>query len=426
MKKIMYLAAALLVLVGCNKNSQENKENAPANYGTITGKIELPQTPNKIVAPDGWKAMTEAFTMQWESTDKIYIYNQSECKELTVKSIDEQTGNATFEGELLTDMSSYNVAYGYNPKEPATAFTVSYKEGNYRPYAWGDGEKNNFWINNFGPVLGLRLKGNVALTKIEVVTSKETTAKDTYTMDLSANPVTLDETSVTMVYFPLNNLGDADHLEAKFHNASGVKKTQAFATLPVINVVTSYPTIEGIYDPYNGHEYVDLGLPSGLKWATMNVGATEPEESGYYFAWGETGPKATYDEGTYTYTDNPTTLPLDHDAANVNWGGNWRMPTKAEQDELRNNCTWTPTQKNGINGYEVKGTNGNTIFLPASGYRNYSSLVRFGYDGIYWSSSISEDFSFYAYLLICYYQDNTVDWEYNYRILGMSVRPVCE
>ena len=371
MKKLMYFAAALLVLVGCNKNSQENKENAPANYGTITGKIELPQGPNKIVAPDGWKAMKEAFTMQWESTDKIYIYNQTECKELTLESIDAQTGNATFKGDLLTDMTSYNVAYGYNPKEPATAFTVSYKEGNYRPYAWGDGEKDNFWINNFGPVLGLRLKGNAALTKIEVVTSKETTAKDTYTMDLSANPVTLDETSVTMVYFPLNNLGDADHLEAKFHNASGVKKTQEFATLPVRNVVTSYPTIEDINDPYNGHEYVDLGL--SVKWATCNVGATKPEEFGDYFAWGETAPYysslnpltwKTGKEGGYTYTSYPgfkelteftewdpapydenNILLSDYDAATANWKGVWRMPTQEELHELmdENNCKWDLT-----------------------------------------------------------------------------------
>ena len=105
----------------------------------------------------------------------------------------------------------------------------------------------------------------------------------------------------------------------------------------------------------NGHEYVDLGLPSRIKWATCNVGATTPEEYGDYFAWGETEPKDNYDWSTYKWcnesnatmtkyctdssygtVDNKTVLELEDDAAYVNWGGNWRMPTKAELDELTN------------------------------------------------------------------------------------------
>jgi hypothetical protein len=133
------------------------------------------------------------------------------------------------------------------------------------------------------------------------------------------------------------------------------------------------------------HEYVDLGL--SVKWATCNVGATKPEEYGDYFAWGETTPKDAYDWSTYKWcnggpstqtkyctnssygtVDNKTTLDLSDDAACANWGGSWRMPTRAEQDELRNNCTWTWTTQNGVNGYKVTGTNGNSIFLPAAGY----------------------------------------------------------
>ncbi|MBR5532185.1 MAG: T9SS C-terminal target domain-containing protein, partial [Bacteroidales bacterium] len=122
------------------------------------------------------------------------------------------------------------------------------------------------------------------------------------------------------------------------------------------------------------NEYVDLGLPSGIKWATCNVGANSPEDYGDYFAWGETEPKDYYDWSTYKYcngsydimtkyftdsdygtVDNKTTLELTDDAAHVNWGGNWRMPTKAEQDELRNtdNCTWEWTTLNGVEGYKV-------------------------------------------------------------------------
>ena len=194
----------------------------------------------------------------------------------------------------------------------------------------------------------------------------------------------------------------------------------------------------------NGHAYVDLGL--SVKWATCNVGATTPEGYGDYFAWGETSPKTTYDWSTYKYSngtydsmtkyctqssygtvDNKTTLELTDDAARVNWGGSWRMPTEAEQNELRdtNNCTWTWTTQNGVNGHKVTSKkNGNSIFLPAAGYRNNSYLNFAGSYGYYWSSSLSTSSSFSAYL-VYFYSDN-VFWNYYDRYYGFSVRAVCE
>jgi hypothetical protein len=195
----------------------------------------------------------------------------------------------------------------------------------------------------------------------------------------------------------------------------------------------------------NGHEYVDLGLPSGLKWATCNVGATTPEEYGDYFAWGEVEPKTTYDWSTYKYgtnydqltkycsnssygkdgfVDNKTVLDPEDDAATANWGGAWRMPTKAEQDELRNNCTWTWTTQNGVNGYKVTGPNGNSIFLPAAGYMSEGSLNGAGSGGYYWSSSLDTDSPYCAYLV--YFSSGGVDWNYLYRYYGFTVRPVCK
>ena len=195
----------------------------------------------------------------------------------------------------------------------------------------------------------------------------------------------------------------------------------------------------------NGHEYVDLGLPSGIKWATCNVGANSPEEYGDYFAWGETQPKRRYTWSTYKYcngdedsmtkyctkstwgiVDNKTTLELEDDAAHVNWGGNWRMPTRAEQDELRdtNNCTWEWTTLNGVEGYKVTSVkNGNSIFLPAAGYRGNDDLSSAG--GRYcWSSSLSSSYSYEAYLLD--FNSGYVSWDCDYRYYGRSVRPVCE
>ena len=136
------------------------------------------------------------------------------------------------------------------------------------------------------------------------------------------------------------------------------------------------------------HEYVDLGLPSGLLWATCNVGADAPEEYGDYFAWGETQPKEVYTEDTYTYNDNPTILPPENDAATANWGNGWRMPTMQEFQELCNNtsCTWT--QQNGVNGRLFTASNGNSLFLPAAGCRSGSSLYDAGSWSDYWSSSL--------------------------------------
>ena len=140
----------------------------------------------------------------------------------------------------------------------------------------------------------------------------------------------------------------------------------------------------------DGHEWVDLGLPSGTKWATCNVGANSPEDYGDYFAWGETQPKGYYtkDSYNYNYTSNPTTLSLYKDAAYTNWGIYWRMPTRAELEELIDNCTWNWTTQNGVKGYKVTSrTNGNSIFLPAAGFRREHDVSGAGSGGDYWTSS---------------------------------------
>ena len=182
------------------------------------------------------------------------------------------------------------------------------------------------------------------------------------------------------------------------------------------------------------HEFVDLGLPSGLKWATCNVGATKPEEYGNYFAWGEVEPKTTYNLDTYKYYDgsyftkytgsDKTELDPEDDVAAVNWGGAWRMPTKAEQDELRDNCTWTWTTQNGVNGYKVTGPNGNSIFLPAAGRMYKDTLDYAGSKGYYRSSSLDTDDLSCVYY-VYFYSDN-VSRATSTRSYGLVVRPVCQ
>ena len=191
--------------------------------------------------------------------------------------------------------------------------------------------------------------------------------------------------------------------------------------------------------------YVDLGLPSGLLWATCNVGAETPEEYGDYFAWGETQPKSTYNWSTYQYcmgsirtitkycnnssygyngfTDNLTTLLPEDDAATANWAGNWRMPTKEEWQELYNNTTVTWTTQNGVNGKLFTATNGNSLFLPAAGIRDDSSLYFAGVYGGYWSSSLYTGNPDYACSLV-FGSDVDEMGDGNGRNGGFTVRPV--
>ena len=175
----------------------------------------------------------------------------------------------------------------------------------------------------------------------------------------------------------------------------------------------------------NGHEWVDLGL--SVKWATCNVGASSPSAYGNYYAWGETRTKSTYTEEN-CQTDNKSMGDIagnpNYDAARANWGSSWRLPTKAEFQELLNNCTWTWTSQGGHNGYKVTGKNGNSIFLPAAGWRGGSSLNVAGERGDYWSSTPDESDSQLAYHLYFDSGDRFVGWGCRYS--GFTVRPVSE
>ncbi len=196
----------------------------------------------------------------------------------------------------------------------------------------------------------------------------------------------------------------------------------------------------GILD---GHEWVDLGLPSGNLWATCNVGANSPEEYGDYFAWGETEPKSDYSWSTYKYgsysaaltkycnnssygkngfTDTLTVLEPMDDVATVNWGNGWRMPTFDEIQELNNKCSSVWTTQNGKNGRLFTGPNGNTLFLPAAGRYEGSSLLEADSCGNYWSSSLGTDVPYLACRF--YFNSDNAAWGDYGRYFGRSVRPV--
>jgi hypothetical protein len=192
---------------------------------------------------------------------------------------------------------------------------------------------------------------------------------------------------------------------------------------------------------HNGYEYVDLGL--SVKWATCNIGATKPEAYGDYFAWGETESKDNYNWSTYKWgdasaealtkynsysnwgtVDNKTIIEFADDAARKNWGGDWRMPTGLEWDELREQCIWNNLIDDGLKGYLViSKINGNSIFLPIAGCMHNEYLFEAGKYGYYWSSSLTTIDPTTAGAI--YFNSSSILWMPISRADGLSVRPVC-
>lgn len=187
-------------------------------------------------------------------------------------------------------------------------------------------------------------------------------------------------------------------------------------------VISSFTTK---YEITPGQE-VDLGL--SVKWAGWNVGAISPEEYGGYYAWGETEEKSEYSLATYKYYNDSIGIGgeicgTQYDVATVKWGSGWRMPSKAEIEELNSKCTFDGYSYKGVSGCKVTGPNGNTIFLPCAGYRNGTSLYDAGSYGFFWSGSLSENYSYNAwYLSIA--SGGCHDVYDGSRGNGLSVRPV--
>ncbi|MBR6979706.1 MAG: hypothetical protein IKH88_07730 [Prevotella sp.] len=196
----------------------------------------------------------------------------------------------------------------------------------------------------------------------------------------------------------------------------------------VVNKPQSYLSCPDDHHPH----MIDLGLPSGTKWACCNVGADKPEAYGGFYAWGETEEKGNYDLSTYIHCDGSydtyhnigsDIAGTQYDVAHVKWGGTWVMPSNAQQVELVESCTFKWTTVNGINGRVFIGSNGNSIFMPAAGRRVLNGHHTVGIIGHYWSSTQDPKDSRAAYMLN--FESNYVRWQYYYdRYRGLTVRPV--
>lgn len=384
-----------------------------------------------------------------------------------------QSGSAYVISNIALPSTQYYAEASFgNGAFPMTAVTSSTSDYNLK----------------FRNVLGglkVQLKGTAAITSISVtgnngdnlygaaeVTVSNATVPAISLIATNAKTVTLDcgsgvqlgaETATAFIIAlpPITMSGGFTVTVTDSENKHMEIKTTKSQTITRSNLL-SMPavTYEGKgLDPVFEPVAVDLGLTSGLKWASCNVGASAPEEYGDYFAWGETEPHyssqdpltwkddkigyywtnykfrtsgdsyntvkfSKYVRSTYNVTgDNKTKLDLDDDAAHVNWGDTWRMPTRTEWTELLTECTWT-IQNGG--GRLVTGPNGNTIFLPGAGDRSNTSLI-VGH-GFYWSSSLSADRPGSAWFMY-FGLDESGGIRMRYdgdRYIGFSVRPVTE
>ena len=238
-----------------------------------------------------------------------------------------------------------------------------------------------------------------------------------------------------------------------------MKKSFLFLTFAVITAFTTFSLTSCGDDDDNtpsggGNEMteagravvaVDLGLPSGTKWADRNVGASSKTDDGNYFAWGEIATKSDYSWSTYKYgnaynkltkyctnsgygkegfTDNTKELVLDDDVANKLWGGKWRMPSMEQFEELISNTTSQWTTVDGKVGQLLTASNGNSIFLPAAGTLSVTALSGAGTYGFYWSRTLIEDRPYLANYLS--FDSNNVYIASLYRYYGRTVRPVLQ
>lgn len=221
-----------------------------------------------------------------------------------------------------------------------------------------------------------------------------------------------------------------DKLSTKYRSKKWYWLAGAIIAIVVIIVIVWKLTLRPTTDTINGHEWVDLGLPSGIKWATCNIGAFSPSDYGNHYAWGETTVKSEYkDENCKTCGKNMNDISgiVQYDVARAKWGNSWRLPTMMELEELEKECTWTWVTQDDHNGYWVTGPNNKSIFLPVAGLDGENGKEYVGQQGFYWSSTPYEDNIRAGSLILSL---NGID-NSNIHILawpdrkiGMSVRPV--
>ena len=486
MKRIAISLLAVLAICGCqvkemDLETSESKNEPEAKVFTAVIENDTPVDTKTILGNSG--------KVLWKQGDQVSVFagNQLNQRYQVTDDSDGQTeatlkflaapgsaGNninnnvAYYPHSLLIDCIPVG-DYGYDIRNINIPATLSYAENSFSNGAFpmaavtSSTEDMNFTFKNLLGGLKLQLKGNVNVNTITVtgnnnedlagkgdvsvafggvpyINLNENRSK---TVTLNCYGVQLNETTATVFIIPLPPVTmangftvtvtgtDGQSVEIKTTKPQTIERSKLLK-MPEKNIIT--------------HTFVDLGL--SVKWATCNVGATAPEEYGDYFAWGETAPKSVYGWETYSLcdngnsrslkkynttgshgpvVDNKTTLDPEDDAASVNWGGSWRMPTNAEFEELFKNCSTEWTTQNGTSGLKVTSTNNNSIFFPAAGFKYDVYTQDQGGKGYYWSSSlytVGVDMSDRNALYMYFKSGDNSTGGIEFRYEGFAVRPV--
>ena len=400
------------------------------NLNTYTSDIGSFTTLNSIIAPT-FNVMTYDITDIGETTAKAQAYFEikNAVKDYVVGffiSTNSIPTSANAIKNYTKNLSSTNYANElYANITELTSGTKYY----VRPYIYYDGSYHygsitSFTTKSLSQTFNISNSGATDITKtsanVYAIFDIKNAAK-AYRIGffVSTNSTPTSANAIKDAY---KNMTDANYSKMTSEKIDNLKPGTKYYVRPYIlydgtyhyGTISSFTTKSDDPAPVtkgtlNGHDWVDLGLPSGTKWATCNVGATRPEGYGDYFAWGETSTKAKsdytrnkykyYDSSTGKYKDIGTNISgTSYDAARSKWGSSWRMPTIDEWCELRDYCTRTKDTVNGVKGTRITGKNGNSIFLPwagwcVEGYNDDNSPNGKGYFydchwGNYWASTI--------------------------------------
>ena len=389
-----------------------------------------------------------------------------ETKEFTTKDVTSlletrdasgvEAAKATLNAKLdLTDVLYKSLAYGFLWGTSESALNTDYKCTEISDNAisaplTGLSHKTQYWYKAYVKLDSQTFYGEVKTFTTDVVPVESVSLDKTeYTFNTIGNTLTLTATvlpaDATDKSVSWSSSSDAVATVDASGKVTAVSKGTATIKAEAKDGSGKYASCYVTVKTLCPSGAVDLGL--SVYWGTTNIGASKPEDYGDYYAWGETEPKESYSWSTYKYgtsssgpffkyntsdsygtVDNKTVLEPEDDVASVKLGGEWRMPTDAEWTELRTKCTWTWTTNyngTGVKGQIVTATNGNSIFLPAAGYRRDTKLYDAGSYGYYWSSSLNTDKPSIAWYVN--FNSGTVRRrDYGYRSYGQSVRPVSE
>jgi len=464
MKKVFLFALACFAFAGCSNQDKNGIEGTAFEAGqqitlgvSMAGNEDASNGPRKI----GGYVSGDEIKFVWETDDAIAVKQTSGSSkaEFTITSSSIGKTYATFTGTPSWSGTTFNVEYPYSG-QPSLAAQKYQGEGKLptdnsnHSLLWATASDcntdNGIVLEPQVSILQLPLTGNSATIGSIEVWAGATPAK-IITLDCGTDVVLgataknflIIITPGTYTNFTIKVLGtDASELYS-VHSTADITFTKGSGEV----VPTQDVFVRG---------YVDLGL--SVMWANCNIGANAPEDYGDYFAWGATTPwyeaghaqenpqthwkegysdgycsahTPYYDGSTYTkYTSEGQTLEPCDDAAHVIWGGKWRMPTKAEFEELKStsNCTWTETTLNGKTGFLVTskkaGFEGNSIFIPYGGQRQGTNLEYFGRYYYYWTSTKNGDYKSQAW--DCHGQKNNYCYlSHPDRCWGNAIRPVC-